>query len=361
MPLHPFSEREDIYMAFKRVTMQDIADACGLSRNTVSKIFNDRGAVPEATRDLVLQKARALGYLTGDEPNLAPRDRRAGTVALLSCHLPTEFHFCNFFVPAFAEQLSAYGYTLMVYKLTPEELQQRRLPARLSLEETAGLLAIEVFDRAYMEMMCGLGLPTIFVDAFAGAFQTVVQCDIVSMENVAGTMAVMNHIIGQGVKRLGFVGDITHCNSFYERWIGYSLAMSQAGLEIDHSLCIMEKNITPYESADWMYEQLIQKETLPEAFFCANDLLAIRLMTALKRLGLSIPEDILVAGFDGQPQAAVVEPALTTVRIPSDEIGRMAADMLCNRISNPGLPLTTVYVRTTPVFRRSTEKLTIEN
>ena len=343
-------------MPYKRVTMQDIADACGLSRNTVSKIFNDRGAVPESTRELVLQKARELGYLRGDESAPAPRAPQTRRIALLSCHLPAEFHFCNFFVPAFAEHLSAYGYTLMVYKITPEELRQRKLPALMSLEETAGLLAIEIFDRDYMNMMCDLGLPTIFVDAFAGAFQTVARCDMLSMENVAGTMAVVNHMIGQGVRRLGFVGDITHCNSFYERWIGFYMALSRAGLPVDRSLCILEEDISPYEDADWVYAQLLRMKTLPEAFMCGNDLLAIRLMTVLKRLGLSIPGDVMVAGFDGQPQSAVVEPGLTTVQIPSDEIGRIAANMIYHRINDPGMPLMSIYVKTTPVFRQSTER-----
>ncbi len=343
-------------MPYKRVTMQDIADACGLSRNTVSKIFNERGAVPGATRELVLQKARELGYLRGDVPSPAAPEPQARRIALLSCHLPADFHFCNFFVPAFAEHLSAYGYTLMVYKITPEELKQRKLPALMSLEETAGLLAIEIFDRDYMNMMCDLGLPTIFVDAYAGAFQDVAQCDMLSMENVAGTTAIMRHIIGQGVKRLGFVGDITHCNSFYERWIGFHMALTQAGLPVDRSLCILEEDISPYENADWVYSQLLRMKSLPEAFMCGNDLLAIRLMTALKRMGLSIPGDIMVAGFDGQPQSAVVEPGLTTVHIPSDEIGRLAANMIYRRIKSPGLPMVTAYVKTTPIFRQSTER-----
>ena len=348
-------------MPYKRVTMQDIADACGLSRNTVSKIFNERGAVPESTRELVLQKARELGYLKGETPFPAAPEARARRIALLSCHLPAEFHFCNFFVPAFAEHLSAYGYTLMVYKITPEELAQKRLPALMSLEETAGLLAIEIFDRDYMNMMCDLGLPTIFVDAYAGAFQAVARCDMLSMENVAGTMAVVNHMIDQGAKRLGFVGDITHCNSFYERWIGFRMALTQAGLPVDGGLCILEEDISPYENADWVYAQLMKMKALPEAFMCGNDLLAIRLMTVLKRMGLSIPGDVMVAGFDGQPQSAVVEPGLTTVHIPSDEIGRIAANMICGRIKNPGLPMVSTYVRTTPIFRQSTERLNLQS
>ena len=100
-------------MTYKRVTMQDVADACHLSRNTVSKIFNNRGAVPQATRDMVYRKAQELGYLQMPEATLNPSEGAAApqtsgkSIALLACHLPTEYHFCTVFVPAFAERLSA--------------------------------------------------------------------------------------------------------------------------------------------------------------------------------------------------------------------------------------------------------------
>ena len=344
-------------MAYKRVTMQDIADACGLSRNTVSKIFNDRGAVPEATRALVYQKARELGYLQGPEASGAPAAEPTGkSIALLACHLPTEYHFCTVFVPAFAQRLSALGYTLTVYKITPEELRARALPAGMSPEQTAGLLAIELFDRDYMDMVCGLGLPTTFVDAYAGASGTLMNCDFLSMDNIAPTMAITDHMIAMGGRQLGFVGDTTHCNSFLERWVGFSMAMSRAGITVDRARCILEEDINPYTDADWLYTQLCRMESLPDGFVCANDLLAIRLMTALKRLGVSIPGDVMVAGFDGQPQAAVVEPALTTARIPSAEIGRCAVDLLYSRIMEGERPFRSVYVHTAPVFRASTDR-----
>ena len=93
---------------------------------------------------------------------------------------------------------------------------------------------------------------------------------------------------------------------------------------------------------------------IPDAFVCANDYLAIHLMTALKRKGLSIPGDVMVTGFDGSPESAVVEPALTTAAIPSTDIGRGAAITLFSRINNPNRPHVFLYYKTTPIFRAST-------
>lgn len=343
-------------MAHRRITMQDIADACGLSRNTVSKIFNGRGAVPEATQQLVLQKAQELGYYQLPEPIAEAADpvRNSKNIALLTSRMPADYHFGTFFIPAFAERLSRAGYTLTMYEVPPEDILAERLPAHLPLEQTAGILSIELFDRGYLDMLCTLGLPVILVDAYANAHTTAMRCDLISMENVASTMEVTAHVIAAGAQRLGFVGDMRHCNSFYERWMGFSLALREADIPLERELCILSNDMEPYNDEGWLLEQLHRMPDIPDGFICANDFLALHMMAALKRLGLAIPDDIMVAGFDGMPQSAVVEPSLTTVQIPNADIGRMAADILLERIKNPSRPFSSTYVRTTPVWRNST-------
>jgi LacI family transcriptional regulator len=132
-------ERKE-YMANRRITMQDIADACGLSRNTVSKVFNGRSNVTPTTRAYILQKAEELGYGV-------PREQRAGTrqhydmsVALLTHHMPADSHFGTFFVTAFTDQISRAGYTLKMYEISDEELAGRIFPPDFSAEQTAGII-----------------------------------------------------------------------------------------------------------------------------------------------------------------------------------------------------------------------------
>lgn len=340
-------------MAVRRVTMQDIADACGLSRNTVSKIFNDRGAVPEATRRVVLEKAQALGYHQLPEEAARPDSRRQN-IALFTSNMPTEYHFGTFFIPAFAGQLSRAGYTLMMVELSEEDLRLRRLPAQLSLEQLAGIMGIELFDREYLDMLCGLGLPAIFVDAFSGANTALLNCDLISMENTASTIAMTRHLISAGARHIGFIGDADHCNSFHERWIGFGSALADAGLTLDRTICILDKDGPQYSDPDWIMSRLQAMPRLPDAIFCANDAISLGLVRALKQMGVSIPDQVMVAGFDGLPQCAVVEPALSTIEIPSTDIGRLAADILLARIGNPDRPYCTTYVKTTPVLRAST-------
>ena len=143
--------------------MQQLADACGLSRNTVSKIFNGRGAVPELTKQAVLQKAKELGYYHDLDEEPAKADtQRLQAIALLTRRIPTDAHFGTLFVPTFTERLSRAGYTLMMYEISSEDFRIGKLPSHLPLEQTAGISTIEMFDRKYLNMLCaqGISLPS---------------------------------------------------------------------------------------------------------------------------------------------------------------------------------------------------------
>lgn len=343
-------------MALRRVTIQDIADECGVSRNTVSKIFNGRGTVSPATRQMVLDKAREMQYIPAAGPEPAVPRTEMQTVVLLTSRMPADYHFGTFFIPAFADQLGREGYTLMMCEVTREELQSKSLPAHLLTDKTAGLLTIELLDRDYLEMLCRTGIPVIFIDSYFGARTSLMPCDMISMENTASAFALTSGILAQGARTLGFVGDIRHCNSFYERWQGFCAALEEAGRPLDRNCCILDSDSAPYQDTDWLIQRFGAMPRLPDAFVCANDFLALHILTALKQQGVSIPDQIMVSGFDGTPQSAIVEPALTTVQIPSAEIGRLAAEMLLERISHPGRPLQRTYVRTEPVWRRSTRR-----
>lgn len=346
-------------MALKRITMQQLADACGLSRNTVSKIFNGRGAVPELTKQAVLQKAKELGYHYGLDEEPAKADaQRLQAIALLTRRIPVDAdaHFGTFFLPTFAERLSRAGYTLMMYEISPEDFRIGKLPSHLPLEQTAGISTIEMFDRKYLNMLCAQGLPCISIDACARAYTTPMKCDFISMENISSTAVLTNHVIAAGAKRLGFIGDPEHCDSFHQRWMGFLAALADAGMTVDKPLCILDPDSPDYSNEDWLFMRIQGMSEKPDALICANDFIALRVMTVLKRMGLSIPDDVMVAGFDGSPQSAAVEPSLTTVQIPSVDIAQLAADMLLKRIQNPDQPFRRVYVKTTPVWRNSTAR-----
>lgn len=344
----------------KRVTMQDIADACGLSRNTVSKVFNGRGAVPDATKELVLAKAQELGYrmapgvvqaAPSPVPSSVPANRN---IALLAHSKPSLHNFGSVFLTNFTDQICRFGYNLKIFEISEAEYANLTLPSHFSKEEISGIVVIELFDRDYTKMLCGMGLPVMLIDSYVTAPSELMECDLVYMENYASSLALTQRMINAGAKSIGFVGDIDHCSSFRERWNGFCTAMMNAGLPVDRSVCIMPPDTELYGDVDWMFDHLDALPTIPDGFVCCNDYVGIRVMQALRRKGFSVPDDVMVTGFDGTMEAEVVSPSLTTSKIPSAEIGRIAADMLLERIKNPEVPYRTTFVKTTPIWREST-------
>ncbi|MBP5224110.1 MAG: LacI family DNA-binding transcriptional regulator [Lachnospiraceae bacterium] len=343
-------------MAVKKVTMQDIADACGLSRNTVSKIFNNRGSVPESTRVMVLSKARELGYGQIPEEVVPVADDGVKNIALLTQHKLLTHNFGTYFITSFTDYICRSGYTIKMFEISDEEIASVTLPPFLKLDETAGILCIELFDRTYLEMVASLGLPCVFVDGFAGSRRPLLICDYISMENYSSSMALTEHLIEKGAQRIGFVGDKTHCNSFHERWLAYRDTLIDHGLPSGDAFSILEKDCENYGDPDWLAEQVSRLPSIPDAFVCANDYLAVHLMAALKKLGLKIPQDVMVTGFDGSPEAFLVEPTLTTARICSEDIGRTAGNMLIDRIHHPEHLFRDVSILSTPVWGGSTRR-----
>lgn len=341
-------------MAQNRVTTQDIADACGLSRGTVSKVLNNRGAVPESTRALVIQKAKELGYYA-QLPSESRDTATGGSIAVLSGSNPLNHSFGSMFLKAFTDAVCRSGLTVQIYELSEEEIQQQKLPSQLMVHHISGILGIELFDEAFIRYVCGLGVPTVFVDGYCGANRSLIPCDLVSMENSTSAMLVTEQIIRSGARTLGFVGDISHCNSFYERWEGFCSALAAADLNLDRDNCILAQDGSQYADLDWTVNELRKMPHLPDAFVCANDYHAVKLMRALKTMGLSIPRDIMVSGFDNSPEAEIIEPGLTSVDIPSGEMGVLAANVLLSRRNSPQRSSSLIYMQTKPVFRQSTK------
>ncbi len=342
-------------MANNKVTMQDIADACGLSRNTVSKVFNGRGSVPPATRNLILKKAEELGYKAVPNEKALVQSATGKVIALLTNKMPSEYHFGTYFVTTFTNQMCREGYTLKMFEISAEELRTKQLPPQFTPEQTAGIVGIELFDSDYLDFICGLNIPTIMIDSPTQTSKKLMHCDFVTMESQAGVMDIMDDLIRKGAEKIGFFGDSEHCGSFHDRYMGYRMALTDAGLSYDPELCILDPDASPYWNNDWIASRISAMKDLPDAFVCANDFLAVHLMNALKQLGYSIPGDVKITGFDGTPQSAIVEPSLTTVQIPSVDIGRMSADILLRRIGNPDIPYSWTYVRCTPIYRKSSE------
>lgn len=339
----------------KKITVQDIADSLGLSRNTVSKALNGNKTISESTRNKVMKKAVELKYkhfAFMNTENLITK--KPGNIALLTCNMPINSHFGSLLISGLEKKLSEEGYNLSFYIIRKAEIDSLTFPNNFELNSVDAIICIELFNERYIQLINNLGIPTIFIDSIADIFYTELSADILLMENEHSTYSITKKLIDNGYNTIGFIGDYNHCKSFNERWVGFNRALIESNLKLDLSFCIVEDDEYPYCDYDWMKSKLDNMKILPSAFICANDFIAANVLENLKDRKIAIPEQIVVSGFDNSAESRIIDPRLTTVHIFSSEMGIIAAEMLLSRLKNPSKPFQITYVKTKPIFRAST-------
>ena len=375
----------------ERVTIQDIADALGVSRNTVSKAINNTGVLAEATRERVLRKAVEMGYKQFSYVSLPPsyqsaanapdgnsvpaaarlsvslpelkdvNPRKTGVISLLTTQNLGNSHFSSTMLDRFQRGLTEAGYSFMIHRVTEDNLSHMELPSSFRPEMNDGILCIEMFDPDYSEMICSLGIPTLFVDAAAVYFGKKLPSDILLMDNRTEIQTFIQEMIRQGYTRFGFIGETGHCISFYERFAAMREVLFRAGLPYEPSFTISSyKEIVRYPDSktyqDYLTDALKKIPQIPEVFICANDFVAMDAIIACRNLGIRVPEDVMLCGFDDSPESRVMLPTLTSIHIHSQIMGHSAVSLLLSRIREPSLNYRTAYTETSLIYRDSTKK-----
>lgn len=286
----------------KRVTIQDIADELGISRNTVSKAINNADGLATATREKILEKAIEMGYKQFSYINAQfgviprPDAQHKGENVLLCGGAITPAHFATLMLDKLKKDLPQWGNALNAYRVERENFLCRTLPLTFDPGRVSAIICVEMFDRAYDEMICGLGLPVLFVDGPNKRDGIDLPADQLYMDNTTAITRFVNDMLVRGRQRIGFIGDFEHCQSFFERYTAFRYAMLLANAPVDERFCIKSGEREKLE------ETLSALADYPDVFICANDFVAEEAIYALRKLGKSVPEDVLFCGFDEIPQ-----------------------------------------------------------
>ena len=233
----------------ERITIQDIADALGLSRNTVSKAINNTGILADATREKVLKKAIEMGYkqfsyvnipgigIPGADP-VCTLSLKKNEIALLTANFINNSHFASTMLDNFQRGISDSGYTFTMHRIQENEIRNLQLPNSYNIEKTAGIICVEMFNPKYCSMLCELGTPLLFVDSPASGLGEPLKADVLSMDNQSNIHVFVHEMARRGKKRIGYIGNCMHCQSFFERFLGYRNAMYLCGLSCLEEYCI---------------------------------------------------------------------------------------------------------------------------
>ena len=340
-------------------TIGDIAEQLGLSRNTVSKVFNGGHSVPEATRQKVIKKAVELNYknmgrLTGniaDEPA-----EPGGYFILISGSIMSDVKYWANIIKATEQHISSNGYTLLIANIRSEQMINLELPHALSDRKVKGIICLELYYKPYLDKLFSLETPIVSIDMLPDPYSVTDRTlDIVIPENIGSVGSLVSRLIDSGCQKIGFVGDPNHCMSFRERFVGFHSALFSNGAEFIPALSILHDNHMPYCDVDWICERLKEMPGLPDAFICANDSIAVPVLEAVRKLGVKVPDELIVTGFDNLTESVFERAHLSTVDVNCATIGHKAAEQLIFRVNHPEAPSQTVHLKTTPIFRGTTK------
>lgn len=316
-----------------KVTIQEIADFTGLSKFAVSRALSGKSGVSAQTRELILKAAGQLGYFKDqnhpsevrNQQLQEPENRKwAGAVLVLFPNVRYQNRESPYWGPVFdgiSTRLNQKGLDI----LTLTEPSNDHMFTLLNPQGILGIVTVGSVSTQNLLEIKKLNIPVVMVDHMDPAFQS----DAVFTDNMHSMKQIMTKLISRGYKKYQFIGNIEDAHSFYERWIGFSLALSEYKIEHQQAPSLISRDV---ENISEALSQALNSMELPEVFVCANDTTAMFAMDALKEQGVDVPGQVQMTGFDNTHEHL---PIMATVNVDKELLGMRAVDQLLWRILNP--------------------------
>ena len=332
-------------MAGGHVTIADVAAAAGVSVATVSKVINDRYGVAEQTSAHVRAVIEQLGY-TSSLVAQSLRSRRSNVIGVITADIEP---FNAELLKGAAQAIRGTGYDLVVFsdcgRLEDQAGWEQRSLARVSALTDGSILVTP------SSVDVTLAVPLVAVDHNVRSS----TLPTVDSDNLKGAVEATEHLIELGHRRIGFLAGRPDLESAQLRERGYRDALEAAGIPFDPTLV----RVGGYraDTATEAARDLLGRERRPTAIFAANDTSAIETVIVARALGLAVPDDLSVVGFDNVPESALSEPPLTTVDQSIQRMGLEAVRMLLDLVEDPAREPEHVVLPTRLVVRGSSRRL----
>ena len=340
---HTTGPNRTMVMPTPRVTIAQVAAEAGVSAMTVSNVINARPGASEPTRQRVLEVVERLGY----SPPSARNGKRGGTglVGVLTLDLAGEYSLE--IVRGIAEEIADDERELLL-NASLDAIRERDRIAFFANGLVDGLLLIApvLEPDAQQEIQRG-ELPVVVIDPRR------LDLDLprVTVDNYDGVRAGTQHLLGAGHRRIAFIRGEEDHQSSEQRYRGSADALRLAGIEPDPAL-VASSNFNRQGGVHAATHLLTTQR--PTAIVAAADLIALGAIDAARAVGLSVPGDVSIVGFDDLPQAAHSSPPLTTVRQPLHEMGRAGTRALLSLIARQPLATDDIRLTTKLIVRATT-------
>lgn len=303
--------------------MADVAKLAGVGTMTVSRLLSGSVTVSEATATRIHRAIERLNY----QPNEVARALRGLKTRTIGVILPYLFDpFFAVCAHAIATVAKEHGYSVIVTTSTEDPAIEDREASEMLRRHVEGMVIIPALQKtSYLERPEFRGARIVMIDRPS----PIARFDSVLVDNKCGAMLAVDHLIEHGHKRIVCAGLSKELYTLKMRYQGYRQSLSNAKLKPEPYLDCSEP-----ASIVRALEKVLDRPDPPTAVFCANNLTMRHMLLALNALGVAIPSGVAIAGFDDFELAEILNPTLTVVRQPCDEMGRVAAKMLFKQLQS---------------------------
>ncbi len=328
------------------ITIKDIARAAGVSPATVSRALNDSPLLRQETKARIRRLAAELGY----EKNELARGLVKGVSGAIGLIIPDITN------PFFADiargvekvaQARGYGVLLCTTEGDPQ-LEKAHLQL-LRRKRVDGLLLTSVTaEDPHLQELVRAGIPFVLVSRLVRTL----DAPFVVGDDRHGARLAVEHLVSLGHDKIGFIGGPANVQSSQDRMETYKAVLSEHGLPL-HPRWAVFASFTQEAGREWG-RALLSRKDRPTAIFAANDLIALGVMEAAEELGVRIPEELSLVGYNNISYAALPRIQLTTVAQPASEMGEIAAEYIMDLIDGKARPKLRKVLRPSLVVRRTT-------
>ena len=335
-------------MSRQPVTLKDLAKALGVSPSTVSRALKDSHEISDATKQAVWRLAQKLDY----QPNLIAQrllSRRSYTVGVIVPEI--SYFFNSEAIRGIEDILLKAGYNLTICQTHESYSREVQHCENLLANRVDGIISSisgETQQLAHFHRIREQGIPLVLFDR---GFN-VPNVSKVMIDNEEAAATGVAHLIGTGCRRIAFLMGPANLPIANARKRGYLRALEAAAIPFDPALTCHCQFSGDMGLAAAM--RLLRLSPRPDAIFAINDRIALGVLAAARKLGLRVPEDLSVLGFNDEPYSALLSPSLSTILQPAYPMGQEAARMFLRQLEDPAAPPEVRILQTRLVVREST-------
>ena len=336
----------------KEVTIYDIAKKLNVSPATISRGLQDHPGISKKTKKRILDVVEELGYRTNHfARNL--RQQQTKTIGVIVHELNS--NFITSVLAGIEKVTTEAGYDIIIAHSSESYEKEVANAKNLFHKRVDGLIASLAFDTndlEHFQSYVDKGVPVLFFDRV----EQNENSTVVIIDNAKCGYIATKHLIDQGCKKIAHITSSHKRNVYSQRYKGYRDALFDNRIEFDENLLIVG-DLSEKAGIEAVMK-VLKISPMPDGAFITNDFVAAVCMRTLKENGISIPNDIAIVGFNNDAIGKLIEPALTTINYPGEDVGEIAARNLINHLKGiSNLHQTnTIVVRSDLIVRKSSLK-----